>query len=279
MKQFLVNWFNIFEAELHFLCFYFGVNASVFVFTSDGWPRLGHLHTLRNNSKNAVQPSRNLCYGVPLLLKCSRDTWENSLVSWKSINGYIKPLMETTFSCAINFIKLLVFHLSSQHWVGWGFLVCKHQTVARSGVYLRVKRREHSGSQADGYAGGVKQHRLGKVSVHHQNFGLCLTPAGLCWQKGVCGTVPGSWLSALELAAAIDKLPQCSISAVALWRPPEAPAGAGGGCGLGGLWGGGAHAAAPTLPTGSLSNFSGVLKGLGPSCLRDIPSSHPWEER
>lgn len=132
---------------------------------------------------------------------------------------------------------------------------------------MRVKRREHCGSQADGCAAGVKQHRLDKISVRHQNLGLCLTPAGLCWEKGAWGSIPGSWLSVLELAAAIDELPQCSISAAVLWRPPEAPAGAGDGCGLGGLWGGGAHAAAPTLPTGSLGNSSGVLKGLDPSRL------------
>lgn len=59
----------------------------------------------------------------------------------------------------------------------------------------------------------------------------------------------------------------------------KAPGGAGGGRGLGGLWGGGAHAAAPTLLTGSLGNSSSVLKGLGPSHLLDIPSSHPREGR
>lgn len=68
MKQFHVNWFNIFEAELHFLRFYFGVNnlnALVLVFTSDGLPCLGPLHIPRNKSKNAVRPSRNLYYDVP----------------------------------------------------------------------------------------------------------------------------------------------------------------------------------------------------------------------
>lgn len=91
--------------------------------------------------------------------------------------------------------------------------------------------------------------------------------------EGSVGQHPWFMAPALDVAAAIDKLPQCSISATALWRPPEALVGAGGGCGLGGLWGGGAHAAAPTLPTGSLGNSSGVLKGLSPSHLRDIPSS------
>lgn len=158
MKQFLVNWFNIFEAELHFLHFYFGLNnlnALILVFTRHGWPCLGHLHILRNKFKNAVRPSRNFCSHILFLLECFRDTWENSLVIWKSFNGYIKPLKETTFSCAINVLTLLGSPLSSQCWVGWGFLVHKHQTVAQSGVYLRVRTREHSESRADGCAGRV----------------------------------------------------------------------------------------------------------------------------
>lgn len=91
-------------------------------------------------------------------------------------------------------------------------MVCRHQTK--------------EWDLCEGKENTVEARLRGKAAQTGQ--GLCAPPepwvvCDTSREKGVWGSVPGWWLPALDLAAAVDELPQCSIAATALWRPPKPP--------------------------------------------------------